>query len=58
MSQITGYLFVLALVLIGVAYYAGLTTDANAVGGQVNTLLKTSTGRNAAGQFGAYPGGA
>lgn len=58
MNQITGYLFILALVLIGVAYYAGLSTDATAVGGQVNSLLKTSTGRNAQGAFAAYPGGA
>lgn len=58
MNQITGYLFILALVLIGVAYYAGLSTDATAVGNQVNQLLKTGTGRNSAGNFAAYPGGA
>lgn len=55
MGKVVFYIFVLAALLIAVAYYAGLTTDANAVGGNANTLLKTVTGRTQSGAFGAYP---
>jgi hypothetical protein len=49
------YLFILALVLILVAYYVG----ANSLGGTlfsgVNQLGLTVTGRNAQGTFSGYP---
>jgi ABC-type proline/glycine betaine transport system permease subunit len=49
------YLFILALVLILVAYYVG----ANSLGGTlfsgINTLGLTFTGRNSSGQFAGYP---
>lgn len=57
MDTILRYAFILALVLIAVAYFAGLTSDVNVVGSNANTLIKTLTGRNAQGQFAGYPGG-
>lgn len=55
MGKIVFYVFVLAMLLIAVAYYAGLTSDANAIGSNANTILKTVTGRTQTGAFGAYP---
>ena len=52
------YLFVLALLLIAVAYYVGVSTDAATFGGILNNLGNTFTGRNSQGQFASYPGGA
>jgi hypothetical protein len=49
------YIFVLSLILILVAYYAGSTNLASTIGQQVNSLILTSTGRNAQGQFANYP---
>jgi len=49
------YIFILSLVLIAVAYYAGTQRVLEAIGKQVNTLILTSTGRNAQGNFAAYP---
>ena len=57
MKDIPFYLFVLAMVLIGLAYYVGLKSDAGAIGAQVNSLGLTFTGRNSAGAFAGYPGG-
>ena len=57
MDKAMRYLFILSLVLIFVAYYAGLVTDIKAFAGAGDTLLKTATGRNAVGQFQAYPSG-
>ncbi len=56
-NQIMFYVFVLSLVLIGVAYYTGLVADTQAFGGAFNTLLLTATGRNAQGAFAGYPTG-
>jgi hypothetical protein len=55
MRDIPFYLFVLSLVLIGLAYYVGLKSDATAIGAQVNSLGLTFTGRNSAGAFAGYP---
>lgn len=49
------YIFVLSLILILVAYYAGSTNLAQTIGQQVNSLILTSTGRNSNGQFANYP---
>ena len=49
------YIFILSLVLIGVAYYAGTTNVLNAVGKNLGSLILTSTGRNAQGNFANYP---
>lgn len=51
------WIFGISLVLILLAYYVGTVADVNAFGGQFNNLLKTLTGRNAAGNFAAYPTG-
>lgn len=56
-NSVITYLFILALVLVAVAYYAGVKTDAVALGGVINSVLNTSTGRNSTGQFQPYPGG-
>ena len=52
------YIFVLSLILIGVAYYVGSTKLLNAIGANVGSLVLTSTGRTQSGQFAAYPTGA
>ena len=51
------YLFILGLVLIVVAYYVGSTGLLKTLFAGVNQLDLTATGRNAQGQFAAYPGG-
>lgn len=57
MGKIITYIFILSLVLVLVAYYAGVKTDATAFSGAINSLLNTATGRNAQGNFAAYPTG-
>lgn len=52
------YLFILALVLIAVAYWAGTTGVLGTVLSGINTLGLTFTGRDSKGQFAAYPGNA
>lgn len=49
------YLFVLALVLISVAYYAGTQKVLGTLFSGANQLDLTATGRNAQGQFANYP---
>lgn len=49
------YLFILALILILVAYWFGAEKLTGTTLGGINTLGLTFTGRNAAGQFAAYP---
>jgi hypothetical protein len=49
------YIFWLSLVLVAVAYYAGTTRVLTTLGTQVGSLILTSTGRDANGQFAAYP---
>ena len=51
------YIFIISLVLVLVAYWAGTRGVANAFGTQLNQLILTVTGRNAQGQFAAYPSG-
>lgn len=57
LSQAARWLFILALFLIAVAYFAGFTADTKAVGGALVSIGNTFTGRNAAGQFANYPQG-
>lgn len=57
-NQAIQYLFLLALFLVAVAYFAGFTADVNSVGGAVTSLLQTATGRNAQNKFAGYPTGA
>lgn len=57
MGKLIFYIFILSLVLIGVAYYAGVQTDATAFSGAFNSGIQTLTGRNGQGNFAAYPTG-
>jgi hypothetical protein len=57
MEKAMFYIFVLSLVLVGLAYYVGLSTDAATFFAGARNLVSTATGRNAAGQFAAYPTG-
>jgi hypothetical protein len=58
MDEVVFYVFILALMLIFVAYFAGFATDVQAVQGAGVNLLNAATGRNSSGQFAAYPTGA
>lgn len=49
------YVFILSLILIVVAYWAGSTKVLQTLGQQTTSLVLTSTGRNAQGQFANYP---
>ncbi len=49
------YLFVLAFLLVAVAYWAGTTGILSTIFAGVNSVGNTYTGRNPAGVFAAYP---
>ncbi len=49
------YIFILSLVLIAVAYYAGSTQVLNSLGTNLGSIILKSTGRNAQGNFANYP---
>ena len=49
------YLFILAFILIVVAYFAGSTQVLGTLGTQLSSIGNTFTGRNAQGNFAAYP---
>lgn len=49
------YIFLLAALLIGVVYYAGVKTDAAAFSALFNSGFNTVTGRNAQGNFTGVP---
>lgn len=50
------YIFVISLVLIIVAYWLGSQKVLTTLGTTTGSLINTATGRNAQGQFAAYPG--
>jgi hypothetical protein len=52
------YIFLLSALLIAVAYFAGLSTDANAFGANAVNIIYAVTGRDKKGAFAAYPKGA
>lgn len=56
-EQAIRYLFILALVLILVAYFAGSTQLFSTFGTQIGNLGLIFTGRNQQGQFASYPTG-
>jgi hypothetical protein len=58
MSKTEWYLFVLAIALVILAYYAGANKLLGTAFSGVNTLGLTFTGRNSNGQFAAYPSNA
>lgn len=51
------YIFVLSLVLIIVAYYAGSQKVLTTLGTTTTGLLNTATGRDSSGAFAKYPSG-
>lgn len=52
------YMFILSLLLIAVAYYAGTQGVVSSVGSALGKLFLIGQGRNpATGQFASYPGG-
>lgn len=57
-SDTIRYVFILSLILILVAYWAGTQKVAETFGQQVGNLIDISTGRvPSTGQFAAYPSG-
>ena len=56
-SRTVRYLFILALVLVFVAYHAGANQLLGTGFSGVNSLGQTFTGRDSKGNFAAYPGG-
>lgn len=58
MEKTIQYLFILALVLIVVAYFAGTKQILSTGGSVLNQLGQTYTGRDSSGAFAAYPGNA
>lgn len=54
-DEVVRYLFILALILIVVAYFAGSTQVLSTIGTQIGSLGNVFTGRNAQGQFANYP---
>ena len=58
-EQALRYLFILALILIVVAYFAGSTKVLSTLGAQIGSLGNIFTGRNPqTGNFAPYPTGA
>ena len=55
LNRTVSYLFILSLILIVVAYYAGSQAVLGTIFSGVNTIGDTYTGRNAQGQFATYP---
>lgn len=51
------YIFVLSLILIVVAYFAGTQKVLTTLGSTTNSLIQTVTGRDSQGNFAAYPSG-
>jgi len=51
------YIFVISLILVVVAYWAGARGVLNEFGTQLNGLILTVTGRDSSGKFAAYPTG-
>ncbi len=52
------YAFFLMALLIVVSYFVGAATETNALANGITKLVNALTGRNAQGQFAAYPTGA
>jgi hypothetical protein len=53
------YIFIISVILVLVAYYAGTVKVGTAFGQQLTNLVSVSTGRNpTTGAFAAYPTGA
>ena len=57
MESTIRYIFLLSAILIVAAYAVGVATDTNAFANGLSQVIRTATGRNAQGNFAAYPGG-
>lgn len=57
MGKIAWYIFVLILVFLLVVYYKGVTSDVNAGGSVLETIILFLQGRNSQGQVANYPQG-
>lgn len=57
MESTIRYIFILSAILIIAAYAVGVATDTNAFSNGLVRVVNAATGRNAAGNFAAYPGG-
>lgn len=55
MGKALFYVFILSLVLVGLAYYVGVQTDAPALGNALQSIIYAVTGRNSSGNFAGYP---
>jgi hypothetical protein len=55
LNRTVSYLFILSLVLIVVAYWAGSNAVLGTIFSGVNTVGLTYTGRDSSGKFAAYP---
>lgn len=49
------YIFVLSMILVVVAYYAGSTSVLQQLGQSLSSIILTATGRDSNGKFAAYP---
>lgn len=54
LNRTVSYLFILSLVLIAVAYWAGTNSVLTTLFSGVNTVGQTYTGRNSQGNFAGY----
>lgn len=55
MEKALWYVFILSLVLVALAYYTGLKSDAASLGAAFQSLIYAVTGRNNQGTFAGYP---
>ena len=55
MQKALFYIFILSLVLVGLAYYVGVQTDAPALKDAIVGIIYGVTGRNSQGNFAGYP---
>jgi hypothetical protein len=55
LNRTVSYLFILSLVLIVVAYWAGSNAVLGTIFSGANTVGLTYTGRDSSGKFAAYP---
>lgn len=51
------YIFVISVILILVAYFAGTQNVLSTFGTQLVAIMNTATGRTSSGQFASYPTG-
>jgi hypothetical protein len=54
-TQAMKYFFILSAILIIVAYFKGSSAVGQAFGAMIQTISYAVTGRNASGNFAAYP---